>query len=355
MRFIINLIPLVLVSIAAAGFPVPQIEFAPRHYICYRAETPPVIDGKPDDRAWQQTHWSDTFVDIEGNLKPLPYLETRVKMLWDDEYLYFAAYLKDPHVWAKLTQRDTVIFYDNDFEIFIDPDGDTHNYYEFEINAHGTGWDLLLLKPYRDQAQVAVDSWDIAGLRSAVSIDGTLNDPSDADKGWSVEVAIPWQVLSECADRPMPRPGDQWRLNFSRVQWETDIVDGRYVKKKQREHNWVWSPQGLIAMHYPEMWGYLQFSAQIAGQGTDSFIRHDSEQAKWALRKIYYAQRKYKEQKNVYSDDLSLLNINKSEFTGFAALPEIKLTFSGYQARLRLKDDVRTVLIREDGKVWIEQ
>jgi hypothetical protein len=42
--------------------------------------------------------------------------------------------LESPHVWATLTNHDTVIFQDPDFEVFIDPDGDTHNYYEFEIN-----------------------------------------------------------------------------------------------------------------------------------------------------------------------------------------------------------------------------
>ena len=56
-------------------------------------------------------------------------------MLWDDEYFYVAAELEEPDIWATLTERDAVIFYDNDFEIFIDPDGDSHEYYEFEMNA----------------------------------------------------------------------------------------------------------------------------------------------------------------------------------------------------------------------------
>ena len=63
-------------------------------------------------------------------------------MLWDDEYFYFAAELIEDQIWATLTERDSVIFYDNDFEIFIDPDGDSHQYYEFEINALNTVWDL---------------------------------------------------------------------------------------------------------------------------------------------------------------------------------------------------------------------
>ena len=65
-------------------------------------------------------------------------------MVWDDKYLYFAAEIEEPHVWGTLTQHDSVIFRDNDFEVFIDPNGDTHEYYEFEMNALNTGWDLFL-------------------------------------------------------------------------------------------------------------------------------------------------------------------------------------------------------------------
>jgi hypothetical protein len=56
-------------------------------------------------------------------------------MLWDDDYFYFAADLQEPHLWATLTARDAAFFQDHGFEVFIDPDGDTHNYAELEING----------------------------------------------------------------------------------------------------------------------------------------------------------------------------------------------------------------------------
>ena len=95
-------------------------------------------------------------------------------MLWDDDNFYVAAELEEPDVWATLIERDSVIFRDNDFEVFIDPDGDTHAYYELEVNALGTLWDLLLIKPYRDGGP-AIHGWDIAGLQSAVDVRGTRN------------------------------------------------------------------------------------------------------------------------------------------------------------------------------------
>ena len=202
-----------------------KLPFAPRHAICFRTGAPIVMDGKLDDAAWRATPWSETFVDIEGERQPP--LPTRMKMLWDDRFFYVAAELEEPHLWATLTQRDAVIFQDNDFELFLDPDGDTHNYYELEVNALGTAWDLLLVQPYRDGGP-AIHAWDIAGLQVGVDVQGTINRPDDRDRGWTVEIAMPWEILREAApNRAMPRPGDQWRVNFSRVQWQLDIKDGR--------------------------------------------------------------------------------------------------------------------------------
>jgi cellulose/xylan binding protein with CBM9 domain len=232
----------------------------PKSYDCVRAVQRIEIDGKLNDPSWQRASWTHDFVDIEGDVKPKPRFRTRVKMLWDDEYFYIAAEMEEPHVWGTLTQHDSVIFRDNDFEVFIDPDGDTLEYYEFEINALNTGWDLFLNKPYRHGGK-ARNEWEIPGLRTAVHIDGTLNDPADRDRGWSVEIAFPWRVLAEYAHKPAPpRDGDQWRVNFSRVEWRHEIVDGKYQKiKGLKEDNWVWSPQGLINMHVPEHWGHVRF------------------------------------------------------------------------------------------------
>jgi hypothetical protein len=243
--------------VTAAGF---GFQPTPKTYDCMRAPAPIVIDGSLQDAAWTAAPWTDYFVDIEGAGKPQPRFRTRAKMLWDDKYFYVAADMEEPHVWATLTRHDSVIFHDNDFEVFIDPNGDTLEYYEFEINALNTGWDLLLDKPYRFGGKARND-WEIPGLRTAVHIRGTLNDPGDRDGGWSVEIAFPWSVLGEFAHKPAPpKAGDEWRVNFSRVEWRHEIIGGKYRKvPKTKEDNWVWSPQGVINMHVPEKWGTVRF------------------------------------------------------------------------------------------------
>ncbi|MCM3127903.1 carbohydrate-binding family 9-like protein [Paenibacillus sp. MER 78] len=338
-----------------SGVPVPQIEeYEPKHYICRRANGEAVLDGRHDKPFWNKAAWTDKFVDIEGDIRPRPGQDTRVKMLWDDDYFYVGAELWENRIWATLTERDSVIFYDNDFEIFIDPDGDSHGYYEFEINALNTVWDLLLIKPYRDGGP-PLDSWDMKGLRTAVHIDGELNNPEAANRKWSVEAAIPWTSLKECAkEHRAPLPGEFWRVNFSRVEWQTEVVGGIYSKvinpdtgKPYPEDNWVWSPMGLINMHYPELWGYVVFADD---EDPGQFRISRDERIKWELRKLYYLQRNFAEHNGSYTEDLTRLGWSSD----LELDPEVYAAKHLFQITAEAADGSGTWIIREDGKLWKE-
>ncbi|MEL6304285.1 MAG: carbohydrate-binding family 9-like protein, partial [Bacteroidota bacterium] len=241
----------------------------PKTYIVFKTTEAVVVDGDAKETSWNNAPWSDFFIDIEGVKKPK--YNTRMKMLWDDSNLYFFAKLEEPHVWGNLKEKDTIIFYNNDFEIFIDPDGDTHDYYEYEMNVLNTVWDLYLSKPYRNEGKVLGD-WDFVGLKSAVRVNGTLNNPSDVDTGWTLEIAIPWTFYTDPGRQTALPINDFWRISFSRVNWDFDLVEGKYFRKKDtktgqyaHEYNWVWSPQGVINMHEPEKWGYVYFSDKSPG------------------------------------------------------------------------------------------
>jgi hypothetical protein len=334
-----------------------KLPFAPRRAICYRAPAAPSIDGRLTEPAWQAAPWSDGFVDIDGMRRPS--LSTRVKMLWDDGHFYIGAELEEPDLWGTLEARDSVIFQDNDFEVFIDPDGDTHSYYELEINALNTVWDLLLVQPYRDGGP-ALHAWDIADLRTAVDLRGTINRPGDRDQGWSIEMAIPWTILAEAAPRrSRPRAGDQWRVNFSRVQWQLDERSGKYAKRTDAktgkplpEDNWVWSPQGAINMHMPERWGFVQFSASAAGEAATDFLEDRNERIKWALRRLYYRQREYRSTHGRYAADLAALNVQDIRVEGIEFRPSIQVTDSLYELRAAGFDGA-VVHLRQDGRVWV--
>ncbi len=360
---------LLLVALAATAVPPdkvpePKVGFAPFEYVCRRTAGPIKVDGRLDEPSWTNADWTEVFGDIEGRSRPAPRFRTRAQMLWDDHSFYIGAYLEEPHLWATLTERDAIIFQDNDFEVFIDPDGDTHDYYELEMNALNTVWDLLLVKPYRDGGP-AVHSWDIQGLRTAVHLMGTLNDPSDRDKAWTVEIAIPFAVLKECIpgkpERPVP--GEQWRVNFSRVEYSLEVDGGRYVKAKDAatgrplpEDNWTWAPQGVINIHYPEMWGFVQFSTRTPGRGRERFVRRPEEKLKWALRKIYYAERRHYAERSSFGGDIGALGLKGDSalrVKGWSFPPAIHVTPGLFEAVYEARSG-ESWHIRQDGLVWKE-
>lgn len=323
----------------------------PRSYVAVKASDTLHIDGKASEASWEQASWTADFIDIEGVKTPT--YRTRVKMMWDERYFYIYAELEEPHVWATLKQRDTVIFYNNDFEVFIDPDGDTHNYYELELNAFNTVWDLFLTKPYRNKTTV-IDSWDIQGLQSAVSIDGTLNDASDQDGGWQVELAIPWGVITEASKSTKPPKNEFWRVNFSRVNWDFDLNNGAYSRKKDAagkylpEYNWVWSPQGVIAMHEPEKWGYVYFSQETTAP-LKTFEIPKEEHIKWYLYELY---------RNTIADtdkvawktaDGQIFGNSKS-FFGKTVIPILEKHKTGFLIYVKSPFSQKILGIKDDGK-----
>ena len=311
------------------------VDPAPRGYVCYRAKAPITIDGKLDDPGWADAPWSEPFRDIEGDRRPEPQFRTRMKMLWDDQALYIAAELEEPHIWGTLKNHDAVIFHDNDFEVFLDPDADGHLYGELELNALNTTWDLLLSKPYKDGGR-AVDAWEITGLKTAVHVDGTLNNAQDTDRGWTVEIAWPWKSIKEVATCPVPpRHADQWRINFSRVEWDHEIVGGMYRKVPKRpEHNWVWSPQGVIDMHRPERWGIVQFSTDPPG--ATAFVPDPGQPARDYLHRVYYAQRDYRKVHGQYARSPAGIGATIGRAERQLSAARLETTRHGYEATVEL-------------------
>jgi hypothetical protein len=265
------------------------------HYTCYRVREPIAIDGHLDKAAWQRAPQSPRFVDVVTG-RPALY-GTRAAALWDDEALYIGFWIEEPFVQAELTERDALIFYENDVEVFIDG-GDC--YYEFEINALGTIYEVFFIwqDAYRrggrfdvpefdlverralafggnfDRAGEAMwrgahprgprwtfRDWDFPGLRSAVRIDGRLNDPTHVDRGWTVELAFPWSGMGWLADgRPLPpRDGDTWRLLFARYEKLNLLGNDVYT-------GWAWNRIGSIHNHAPECFTQLHFSTRYVDE-----------------------------------------------------------------------------------------
>lgn len=257
--------------------------FKPRQYVVYRTIDKISIDGKLNESSWKNAAWTENHVHIVFEGYKNPSLNTRSKMVWDDECIYFAGFLEEPNIYAHLTKNDTFICRESDFEIFIDVDGDTRNYVEIEFNALGTIWDITYEKEV-DKGTMprgfpwipGSEPWDVEGMRLAVRTDGTVNYPFDKDEGWSYECSIPWATLQELSlsGEKLNQDGASMRINFSRVQLnireEWPITDWRKVKGV----DWLWSPLLTYRAHIIETFGRVIMSERTVLQARDEGLEH---------------------------------------------------------------------------------
>lgn len=318
----------------------------PRSYVCYRAGEQIKVDGKLNEPSWAKAEATETFVDISGAGFATPKYETRAKMLWDDNYLYVSAVLEEENIFAKLTQRDTIIYHDNDFEVFIDPDCDGRNYFEIEINARGVLFDLMLDKPYRCGGNFFIQ-WDCPGILSAVRHDGTLNKIQDKDRSWTVEMAIPHKAVTMNFSNPL-KAGNTWRINFSRVQW---------LKKGGPEENWVWTPTGRIDMHMPDRWGYLHLTDKAVGTGKADMVYPFHQGIYKLIWAMFYAQLDYRNQNQTYMRNLATFGLTDKELAAIPADAEITLeaTHSTYQMSIYNPAEKKRYVINHDGFFRVEE
>jgi hypothetical protein len=340
-----------------------KVDPNPLGYVAYKLspEQSILIDGKLDDEAWQQVPWTPYFQDIEGYKKPTPRYKTYAKIRYDNQFLYIGAWLEEPNLVATLKQRDSVIYHDNDFEVFMNPSGNVHMYQEYEMNAFNTIWNLVMINPYRNGYNI-INPYPF-DVKSAVYANGTINNPSDVDCCWSIEIAFPFAGLRNLAERRSPpKDGDSWRINFSRVEWHYKVVNGTYVKEDKPEDNWVWSPQWVIDMHQPEKWGFVQFSEKLG-------IPFTFPQASYDIQSVLYwiqqAQFDYYNIFKNYAFTYKELNITQESFDlskgaspivpGLTLYNINSLDDFGFDAMLMYSEKGRQTYIwhiRNDSKQW---
>ena len=267
------------------------------HYTSRRAEGPIVIDGRLDEASWQKAEKSPRFVDMTSGQPG--FYDTRAAVLWDDQYLYVGIWLEEPYVEAHLTQKGSLIFQENDAEVFIDGG---NAYSEFEINALGTPYQVFFI--WRDAYKKggvfdvpefdifnnkaltfggnydrdvktfwtgthprgirwAFLNWEFPGLLKAVHVDGKINDNAVPDKGWTVELAFPWKGMKWlAAGRSLPpKSGDTWRIFVGRFE----LLKPGGVELADHP-GWVWSRHAVSDTHIPECFPYIQFSDKTVGE-----------------------------------------------------------------------------------------
>jgi len=259
-------------------------------YQAKKIATSIIVDGNINKPEWQAARWSKRFVDMVTGQAGM--YNTQTALLWNDTYLYIAFTAEEPFVEALQTQRHSIVFLENDLELFIDG-GDC--YYELEINAANTIYEVFFIwkdaytkgsrfdTPQFDvhlpQAYTfggdydrsgasfwkgthprgirwAFTSFDMPGLQTAVTVDGTINNNIDIDKGWNAEIAIPWQSLQLLANGKTipPTNGDVWNMFLGRFQ--KLMVGGKEVSPHPAM---ALNSHGIYDTHMPDKWSRIKF------------------------------------------------------------------------------------------------
>lgn len=200
------------------------------------------IDGKLDEEVYKFARWTPYFGLANGDPSS-PRFKTRAAIFYDDKNLYIAFEVEDPDVWSGYTKDDEPIYNEEVVEFFVDPEDDNQTYYEFQVSPANVHFDAYF-EYHRSDLKKAM-SYN-SGFESAVNVDGTLNKRDDVDKGYTVEMMIPFEKINQ----PKPSKGRKYRIDMFRFE--------RPARNKITEAHALF-PTPNWDFHSLKDWGYLIF------------------------------------------------------------------------------------------------
>jgi len=207
---------------------------------------PLTIDGIPSDSIWQQAKPIVLKENRSGNDVLDSQLQTQVMACYDDSTLYFVFICDDPDIWTSFTQRDEHLWEEEAIEVFIDVDDVPETYVEIEVSPANVLFDSYIVDPQNIDVP-ATARFNLPGIRTAVEINGTLNEREDKDQNWTVEIAIPLKDLVNEKTKQVTSQ-TEIKINFYRLD-ENHGVD---------RMSYAWSPT-TGRFHKPSVFGRLIF------------------------------------------------------------------------------------------------
>jgi hypothetical protein len=225
-------------------------------YPCSRADKPIVIDGVLDDPAWAAATQIEHFMVAPRfdwtAFSMLPARQarslTRVKLMWDDKYLYMGAEMEDRDLYCVTPAgHDRPFGADDIIELFLKPSDEKPWYWELHVVPSGGTRDYFYArrnsgpdtrwKPYN------------SGMQAKVTLSGTLGDWTDRDNEWLVEMRVPWSAFDRWGGQP--KVGDTWRFLLSRYDYSVYLEDGTELSAA--------APLARADFHLYENYPYLIF------------------------------------------------------------------------------------------------
>jgi len=217
--------------------PLPKLEVR-------RALNRVIVDGKINEDDWKRADavtFQFPWEDQKGAKQ-----KTTARLLWDDKFLYISYECEDSDITAHYTDRDDPTYKDDAVEAFINPRPDqTNGYFGFEMNARAVMYDYIYF-----MGRHLLKRLNLEGLQLSTHLNGTMNARGDTDKGWSLELAIPFAEFEGLGNGQLPKPGDSWAINLNR--WDGVEPDRRLSE---------WSDSGMVQPnpHNPRRFGVMTF------------------------------------------------------------------------------------------------
>ena len=211
-----------------------------------------VIDGKMDEASWNKTE-SRTFNYIYKVENPSDKQKSTLRMLWDETNLYLFYQFEDKYLTARETKRDGKPFFDDCAEIFIIPVPDSlDTHFGFELNINKAVNDFLYFNNYYKGNNIALKTFN-PDFRAEVTYNGTINDNSDEDQGWTMEIEIPISVFGFLGEFEPVQKGSKWA--FLAIRQDRNDMDG-----ERRVTSTIFPIYDIKKdVHQPNRFGLMEF------------------------------------------------------------------------------------------------
>ncbi len=223
-------------------------DIATRQAVCRWAAQPPTLDGRLDDPCWKEAVVIDRFASFWDKT---PRRGTRAYLVWDDEALYYAATMTDAELRSYGSQRNDSLWDGDVFELFFKPSAAKPEYYEFQANPKGFVFEVAW--PQRGHDFGDFRKLPELGSKAVIRLDGTVDQPGDRDKGWTVEACIPWSAFALTGGKP--RPGDSWLFALCRYDYGSEGTKPVLMSS---------APLTVSSFHRYEDYGHLRFEGPRA-------------------------------------------------------------------------------------------
>lgn len=245
--FILLVIPISIISPSSDTLRIRNSDVI---IIAEKLNSPIDIDGKLDEPVWHNGSRFENFIQVNPNEGQPASERTKIKIAYDEEYLYLGAFMFDSNpdlIMARLTRRDEEVNADN-IVLCLDPYNDKRSGYYFGLNAAGTQFDGVLYNDTWDD-----DSWD-GVWEGKVQRNG---------EGWTAEMKIPFSQMRFNQSDSMV-----WGINFRRV-----------VARKNEEAFLVFIPKresGFVS-HFASLTGF----ENISGSGKIEVLPYITTRAEY--------------------------------------------------------------------------